>query len=176
MLTLLLVLKICWNGKKVQEQWIQFGRLQNCCTGKKTICISISFFSLPRCEVIIIALDYIMPSPLQWRWGGQSLLPAHLRAPALQWVWKYLLGHVLLPQHWNSAESQALFKGASLEPKQYWLHMAGWIFLWEQVTVTSTVILFLCPALLCVWGVLFPAQRVTQGPCADDILYKHFCF
>lgn len=37
--TLLLVLEICWNGKKVQEQLIQLGRLHKCCSGKKTNCI-----------------------------------------------------------------------------------------------------------------------------------------
>lgn len=26
--------------------------------------------------------------------------------------------------------------------------------------------------LLSVWGVSFPTQRVTRGPCADDVLYK----
>lgn len=45
-LTLLLVLEICWNGKKVQEQLIQFGRLQKCCTGKKTNYI-FHFFLFP---------------------------------------------------------------------------------------------------------------------------------
>lgn len=96
---------------------------------RKQTVFSISFFSLPRCLLIIITLDYIMAPPVQWKQGGtkpvtstsQSIDPGGLNPEC---VWKY---HSLCPSgcfiHSNSVESQALFKGASLELKQYWLHM-----------------------------------------------------
>lgn len=122
--TLLLVLEICWNGEKVQEQLIEFGRLWKCCTGKKTNCI-FHFFLFPSSlftHYNYIGLHNGIPSAVEigrCRACHQFLSEHQPRGPNPQWVWKSRsLCLCTCFIHSNSAESQALFKEVSLELKQ----------------------------------------------------------
>lgn len=131
-LTLLLVLEICWNGKKVQERLIQFGRLQKSCTGKKTNFI-FHFFLFPSSLLThynCIGLHNDIPTAVEI--GRYRACPQHNpEHQPCSGSGDTTPVHVHLFIHSNSAQSQALFEGDSLELKQYWLHMVRWIFLWE---------------------------------------------
>lgn len=73
--------KFAEMGEKSRSGRYNLEDCTNVALERKQTVFSISFFSLPHCLLIIITLDYIMASSVQWKQGGQSLLPAHLRAP-----------------------------------------------------------------------------------------------